>query len=167
LQERTEPITKFTNIDGHWNITNVIETCISDGCHIDGINGFYDTSGLSFASFAIVDYELDVNSLYNNKTPDFSVEFAKDKDFSLHIDEEREELTMNLRKSEKSLFTFPALSDLHISLELIDDVYADESVVIEVVAPIHGNLDKPDFIRYSDKGEPYLVFDSLSKNFTS
>lgn len=33
----------------------------------------------------------------------------------------------------------------------VDGQYADETLVIEVAVPIHGNKDKPDFIAYSAK----------------
>ena len=101
LQDRVQPVTKIENIDGFWNQTT---TFINQT-----IQRFEGQSGLAFVSFAIVDYELDANSLYGNKT-DFSVIFEKDKDFALHIDKEHPDLTMNLRKPETSLFAFPALS---------------------------------------------------------
>ena len=45
--------------------------------------------------------------------------------------------------------------------------FADKSITVELKAPIHGNQERPDFVRFTDKGEPFLHFDSTNDKVTA
>jgi hypothetical protein len=55
--------------------------------------------------------------------------------------------------------SFPVLSFLLISVELIDAKYIDTSLLVEIKVPITGNLDKPGF---ESATFPGLQFDTES-----
>lgn len=61
---------------------------------------------------------------------------------------------------------FPVLTYLYASVEIFDAKYADKSYVIEMKAPIHGNQDHPDFVRYHLDGQPYLTFTHNATAYT-